>query len=202
MRTATTQDRQWGAGVCWAYLVAGGDAATLATPPVLPPRTALQVRYGAERVFSSEATNITDEDVDALIAKGEAATKELNDKLQNFSNDAMRFTMDGGINGGCLAWTCGVCACVRERRSVWVGRRRAAGVIRPVFVRWCALLLSIFPILPACLPAPHPPCLQPMSLRRRRLGRRGMLTWPRWSSSRRSWVSSGQCPTGHDCRRA
>ena len=125
----------------------------------------LQVRYGAERVFSSEATNITEEDVDALIAKvgahgknsgegkskvavastqpgsllatccsvwisassllipstkpvlivprrvltralclqGEAATKELNDKLQNFSNDAMRFTMDGGINGGCLA---------------------------------------------------------------------------------------------------
>ncbi|PSC72801.1 chromatin-remodeling complex ATPase chain [Micractinium conductrix] len=56
------------------------------------------VRYGAERVFSSEATNITEEDVDALIAKGEAATKELNDKLQNFSNDAMRFTMDGGIN--------------------------------------------------------------------------------------------------------
>ncbi|KAL4858477.1 ISWI chromatin-remodeling complex ATPase [Chlorella vulgaris] len=56
------------------------------------------VRYGAERVFSSEATNITEEDVDALIAKGEAATKELNDKLTNFSNDAMRFTMDGGIS--------------------------------------------------------------------------------------------------------
>ncbi|EFN58004.1 hypothetical protein CHLNCDRAFT_34395 [Chlorella variabilis] len=56
------------------------------------------VRYGAERVFSSEAANITDEDVDALIAKGEAATKELNDKLQNFSNDAMKFTMDGGIS--------------------------------------------------------------------------------------------------------
>ncbi|KAL4447228.1 hypothetical protein ABPG77_007261 [Micractinium sp. CCAP 211/92] len=56
------------------------------------------VRYGAERVFSSEASNITEEDVDALIAKGEAATKELNDKLQNFTNDAMRFTMDGGIS--------------------------------------------------------------------------------------------------------
>lgn len=27
------------------------------------------VRYGAERVFSSEASNITEEDVDALIAK-------------------------------------------------------------------------------------------------------------------------------------
>ncbi len=60
----------------------------------------MQVRYGAERVFASEASNITDEDVDALIAKGEAATKELNDKLQAFTNDAMRFTMDGGMNGG------------------------------------------------------------------------------------------------------
>lgn len=27
------------------------------------------MRYGAERVFSSEASNITEEDVDALIAK-------------------------------------------------------------------------------------------------------------------------------------
>lgn len=33
------------------------------------------------------------------LAQGEAATKELNDKLQNFTNDAMRFTMDGGMNG-------------------------------------------------------------------------------------------------------
>jgi hypothetical protein len=56
------------------------------------------VRYGAERVFSSEAANITEEDIDALIAKGEAATKELNDKLQSFTNDAMRFTMDGGMS--------------------------------------------------------------------------------------------------------
>lgn len=32
--------------------------------------------------------------------QGEAATKELNDKLQAFTNDAMRFTMDGGISGG------------------------------------------------------------------------------------------------------
>lgn len=56
------------------------------------------VRYGAELVFSSEAANITEEDIDNIIAKGEAATKELNDKLQNFTENAMKFTMDGGIN--------------------------------------------------------------------------------------------------------
>lgn len=33
------------------------------------PVTPAQVRYGAERVFASEASNITEEDVDALIAK-------------------------------------------------------------------------------------------------------------------------------------
>ena len=96
-------------------MVADGDAAALALPLAL---IVLQVRYGAERVFSSEATNITDEDVDALIAKGEAATKELNDKLQNFSNDAMRFTMDGGINGGCL------------RRDAWRVRQIVCGHLR------------------------------------------------------------------------
>ena len=32
------------------------------------------VKYGAERVFSSEPTKITDEDVDAIIAKGESDT--------------------------------------------------------------------------------------------------------------------------------
>ncbi len=56
------------------------------------------VRYGAEKIFQSEASNITAEDIEALIAKGEQATKELNDKMQAFSENAMKFTMDGGIN--------------------------------------------------------------------------------------------------------
>ncbi|KAL6767714.1 hypothetical protein ACKKBF_B36355 [Auxenochlorella protothecoides x Auxenochlorella symbiontica] len=56
------------------------------------------VRYGAEMVFSSEAANITDQDIDLIIQKGESSTKELNDKLQNFSDDAMKFTMDGGLS--------------------------------------------------------------------------------------------------------
>ena len=56
------------------------------------------VRYGAEMVFSSEASKITDEDIDAIIKKGERATSELNAKLQNFSENAMKFTMDGGLS--------------------------------------------------------------------------------------------------------
>jgi SWI/SNF-related matrix-associated actin-dependent regulator of chromatin subfamily A member 5 len=56
------------------------------------------VRYGAERVFSSEPSKITSEDIDALIAKGESATRELNDKLTSFTDNARKFTMDGGLS--------------------------------------------------------------------------------------------------------
>ena len=56
------------------------------------------VRYGAELVFSSEASKITEEDIDAIIAKGEKATIDLNQKLQQFTDQAMKFTMDGGIS--------------------------------------------------------------------------------------------------------
>ena len=95
------------------------------SPPThhTPPPSAVQVRYGAERVFSSEASNITEEDVDALIAKGEAATKELNDKLQNFSDNAMKFTMDGGISGG---WV-----------GVWGGGRVWGVGVRPLLSDGC-----------------------------------------------------------------
>ncbi len=56
------------------------------------------VRYGAEMVFSSAPSLITSEDIDAIIKKGERTTEELNNKLQNFTDDAMKFTMDGGIS--------------------------------------------------------------------------------------------------------
>jgi len=56
------------------------------------------VRYGAEMVFSSAPSKITEEDIDAIIKKGERTTNELNEKLQNFTDDAMKFAMDGGIS--------------------------------------------------------------------------------------------------------
>lgn len=56
------------------------------------------VRYGAEMVFSSEPSKITTEDIDDIIKKGETSTAELNGKLQNFSENAMKFTMDGGMS--------------------------------------------------------------------------------------------------------
>ncbi|TYH82549.1 hypothetical protein ES332_D02G069000v1 [Gossypium tomentosum] len=52
------------------------------------------VRFGAEMVFSSKDSTITDEDIDRIIAKGEATTAELDAKMKKFTEDAIKFKMD------------------------------------------------------------------------------------------------------------
>lgn len=52
------------------------------------------VRYGAEKVFSSSDSSITDEDVDRILAKGEEAKAELDEKMKKFTQDAIKFKMD------------------------------------------------------------------------------------------------------------
>ncbi|KAL7105006.1 hypothetical protein ACP275_07G018300 [Erythranthe tilingii] len=52
------------------------------------------VRFGAEMVFSSKDSTITDEDIDRIIAKGEEATAELSAKMKRFTEDAIKFKMD------------------------------------------------------------------------------------------------------------
>ncbi|XP_020108881.1 ISWI chromatin-remodeling complex ATPase CHR11-like isoform X2 [Ananas comosus] len=54
------------------------------------------VRFGAEMVFSSKDSTITDEDIDRIIAKGEKATAELDAKMKKFTEDAIKFKMDDG----------------------------------------------------------------------------------------------------------
>ena len=44
-----------------------------------------------------QAATITDEDIDAIIQKGVQSTEELNAKMKNYTDHAMKFTMDGGI---------------------------------------------------------------------------------------------------------
>lgn len=45
----------------------------------------------------TQAANITEEDIDAIIQKGQRATEELNEKMKQYTENAMQFTMDGGI---------------------------------------------------------------------------------------------------------
>ena len=51
------------------------------------------VRFGAEKIFDSSSTTITDEDVDAIMARGEEETKALNSKMQGFTEKAIQFSM-------------------------------------------------------------------------------------------------------------
>jgi len=55
------------------------------------------VRFGAEMVFSSGDSTITDEDIDRIIAKGEEATAELDAKMKKFTEDALKFKMDDSM---------------------------------------------------------------------------------------------------------
>ncbi|KAG6493517.1 hypothetical protein ZIOFF_048508 [Zingiber officinale] len=56
------------------------------------------VRFGAEMVFSSKDSTITDEDIDRIIAKGEEATAELDVKMKKFTEDAIKFKMDDTVD--------------------------------------------------------------------------------------------------------
>ncbi|XP_074564218.1 putative chromatin-remodeling complex ATPase chain [Curcuma longa] len=55
------------------------------------------VRFGAEMVFSSKDSTITDEDIDRIIAKGEETTAELDAKMKKFTEDAIKFKMDNSM---------------------------------------------------------------------------------------------------------
>merc|ERR1719313_2330221 len=56
------------------------------------------VRNGADKIFSATGATISDEDVEAIIRKGEEQTEDLNNKLQKFSESAIKFTLDGGMS--------------------------------------------------------------------------------------------------------
>ena len=57
------------------------------------------IKFGADQVFRSSDSDITDEDIDAILARGEEKTKELQAKLEVVDKgDLLDFKMDGGLN--------------------------------------------------------------------------------------------------------
>lgn len=55
------------------------------------------IRHGANHVFASKDSAITDEDIDTILQKGEAKTEELRQKLSSLGESSLRnFTMDTG----------------------------------------------------------------------------------------------------------
>ena len=57
------------------------------------------VRFGADKVFRSKESTITDEDVDMILEKGRKRTEEMNEKLQLAEKgDIYDFKLDGGMS--------------------------------------------------------------------------------------------------------
>ena len=57
------------------------------------------IRFGADTVFRSEESTITDEDIDVILERGAAKTKELTDKIQKAEKgDLLDFRLDAGMS--------------------------------------------------------------------------------------------------------
>jgi SLIDE len=57
------------------------------------------VRFGADTVFRSEESTITDDDIDVILARGAAKTKELAEKIQKRDKgNLLDFRLDAGIS--------------------------------------------------------------------------------------------------------
>jgi len=55
------------------------------------------VRFGADKIFKSKDSSITDDDIDLILDAGRKKTEELNSKLQNADKgDMLDFKLDGG----------------------------------------------------------------------------------------------------------
>lgn len=53
------------------------------------------IRFGANHVFASRESELTDEDIDEILKKGERKTEEINQKYQELGEDSLRgFTLD------------------------------------------------------------------------------------------------------------
>eukprot|EP00026_Physarum_polycephalum_P000788 Phypoly_transcript_00789.p1 GENE.Phypoly_transcript_00789~~Phypoly_transcript_00789.p1 ORF type:complete len:1293 (+),score=424.61 Phypoly_transcript_00789:569-3880(+) len=53
------------------------------------------IKYGADQIFSSKDSTITDEDIDAILSRGEEKTQQMNDKIKEHSKKMMDFSSDG-----------------------------------------------------------------------------------------------------------
>jgi SWI/SNF-related matrix-associated actin-dependent regulator of chromatin subfamily A member 5 len=57
------------------------------------------VRFGADTIFRSEESTITDDDIDVILERGAAKTKELAEKITKAEKgDLLDFRLDGGIS--------------------------------------------------------------------------------------------------------
>lgn len=57
------------------------------------------VRFGADTIFRSEESTITDDDIDVILERGKAKTQELTERIQKAEKgDLLDFRLDGGVS--------------------------------------------------------------------------------------------------------
>ena len=66
------------------------------------------LRFGAEKIFKSKDSTITDEDIDLILQQGRKRTEEMNSKLQVAEKgDMYDFRLDGGLSTQvCFIYIC------------------------------------------------------------------------------------------------
>lgn len=58
---------------------------------------ATMVRFGADEIFKSKDATLTEEDIDAILARGEERTEQMSKMVKaSMSNNLQNFTLDGG----------------------------------------------------------------------------------------------------------
>jgi len=67
------------------------------------------IRFGADEIFKSRDSTITDEDIDLIISRGAQRTEELNDKLQSNAKTLLDFSL-GGANPQASLYEFQVCS--------------------------------------------------------------------------------------------
>jgi len=53
------------------------------------------IRFGADQIFKSKDSTVTDEDIDLIISKGAAKTEQLNEKLKDNYQSLLEFSSHG-----------------------------------------------------------------------------------------------------------
>ena len=62
------------------------------------------IKYGADQIFKFQDSTVTDEDIESILARGQAKTNELNSKLQKIAGTNLdRFSL-GDEAGSLYQW--------------------------------------------------------------------------------------------------
>eukprot|EP01132_Coremiostelium_polycephalum_P000977 gene977-1243_t len=62
-----------------------------------PDELLSMVRFGADDIFRSKDSTITDEEIDVILQKGEEKTNQINDRLKDLAKNPIKLTMDGNL---------------------------------------------------------------------------------------------------------